>query len=175
MSLVDTSIKRLIIEDADDELKGEFDGPLWAAKLDYMYVGRPISFKTNSITFKILELGKNLKVNKFPQESIVATIISDIEDPNQVTPLFPNTTYINVPLYVPKGTVDAYKQAEGWKNFFDIKENDGTVDKINAVKAQKDKGVSSYYDLSGQKVNKDAKGIIIIKYKDGSAKKILNK
>ena len=33
------------------------------------------------------------------------------------TSTFTNNTFINATLYVPAGTVDAYKATKGWKNF----------------------------------------------------------
>lgn len=65
--------------------------------------------------------------------------------------------------------------AEGWKNFFDIRENDGTITKINNVTKAKTATATSYYNLSGQAVSKDYKGVVIVRSSDGSSKKVLNK
>lgn len=39
-------------------------------------------------------------------------------------PVFTNETYLYTPLYVPRGTINAYQTAEGWRNFFNIIEFD---------------------------------------------------
>ena len=53
------------------------------------------------------------------------------ENPTLVRPeCFRERDYENITLYVPSGTIDAYKAADTWKNFLNIKEFDATdVDK----------------------------------------------
>ncbi len=45
-------------------------------------------------------------------------------EPPALGNLFVNNTYVQVPLYVPKGTKTAYSTADNWKNFFNIIEFD---------------------------------------------------
>ena len=169
-------LKKFIIEDSENELScGMFNMPLSEDKIDYMYVGRPFDHSTYADSIKVMELGAGLKTNAFPRENNFSTIVSDIEDPTLFDPQFSNDIYLNVPLYVPKGKVDAYSNAEGWKNFFDIRENDGTITKINNVTKAKTATATSYYNLSGQAVSKDYKGVVIVRSSDGSSKKVLNK
>ena len=167
-------LKRFIIEDSENSLGG-YIGMLKYDNLDYVYVGRPLKTSTEADSIKVLELGAGLKTNAFPRDNNFITIISDIEDPTLFDPEFTNATYLNVPLYVPVGKVDAYRQAEGWKNFFDIRENHGEVNKIDNVAAAKKAGATKYYNLSGQAVAKDYKGVVIERYSDGTSKKVLNK
>ena len=171
------NLKRVIIEDSEDSLSadGDYSHPLSHDVLDYMYIGRSFNCITEADTIKVLELGASLKTNAFPRDNNFTTIISDIEDPTLFDPEFTNATYLNVPLYVPVGKVDAYRQAEGWKNFFDIRENHGEVNKIDNVAAAKKAGATMYYNLSGQAVAKDYKGVVIERYSDGTSKKVLNK
>lgn len=166
-------LKRFIIEDSENSLLCG-NGFLSYDVLDYMYVGRPFDCINGADTIKVLELGAGLKTNAFPRDNNFKTIISDIEDPTLFDPGFTNDTYLNVPLYVPVGKVDAYRQAEGWKNFFDIRENKD-VNKIDNVAAAKKAGATMYYNLSGQAVAKDYKGVVIERYSDGTSKKVLNK
>lgn len=170
-------LKRVIIEDSENSLSTDsyFSHPMDDDVLDYMYVGRPLDCGTGADSIKVLELGAGLKTNAFPRDNNFTTIISDIEDPTLFDPEFTNATYLNVPLYVPVGKVDAYRQAEGWKNFFDIRENHGEVNKIDNVAAAKKAGATMYYNLSGQAVAKDYKGVVIERYSDGTSKKVLNK
>ena len=55
--------------------------------------------------------------------SNLSKVISKIENPFAIGDgTFPNTTFSNATLYVPEGTIDKYRAANGWKNFLSIKE-----------------------------------------------------
>ena len=54
-------------------------------------------------------------------------------------PVFSNETYLYTPLYVPRGTKEAYQAAEGWRNFFYNEEFDWNVS-INAVSSNPEFG-----------------------------------
>lgn len=45
-------------------------------------------------------------------------------NPPVINSYFTNRTYIETPLYVPRGTIEQYQQADIWKNFFNIFEFD---------------------------------------------------
>jgi hypothetical protein len=95
----------------------------------------------------------------------------------QTTPLditdetFDNTTYFNATLYVPTGSSQLYKQAAGWKNFFDIKEKDFPSN-ISTVITQSKKTVN---DLTGHILYSPTKGVNIIRKSDGKTKKVIFK
>lgn len=72
--------------------------------------------------------------------------------------VFINST-ANATLHVPSGCLDAYSNAEQWKDFFDIVEMDG-VTGIGAVQVSDDDG-APVYNLNGQRVNTKGKGIYI--------------
>lgn len=129
-------LKRVIIEDSENSLRTGW----WLLSgdiLDYLYVGRPFDTSTNVDSIKVLELGASLKTNAFPRDNNFITIISDIEDPTLFDPEFTNATYLNVPLYVPVGKVDAYRQANGWKNFFDIRENNERSTRLTTLQLRR--------------------------------------
>ena len=61
----------------------------------------------------------------------IPTVISLIENPFAINGktydfyrTFSQNTFMNATLYVPKGTIEKYKAADGWKDFFFIKEGD---------------------------------------------------
>lgn len=60
--------------------------------------------------------------------------------------IFSQNTFDNAKLYVPIGTIDKYKETEGWKDFENIEE--GNPAGINVVKNTKNIN-TTIYDLNG--------------------------
>ena len=76
----------------------------------------------------------------------------------------------NCTVYVPKGTYDAYKSSE-FGYFEKIVEFDATgIDKVTTSTDVKE---VSRYSANGQRLSAPAKGLNIVKYSDGSVKKIV--
>ena len=77
----------------------------------------------------------------------------------------------NCTVYVPKGTGDAYFRSAEFGYFYNIVEFDATgIDKV-AISANV-KEVSRYA-ANGQRLSAPAKGLNIVKYSDGSVKKVV--
>ncbi|MCD8304576.1 MAG: leucine-rich repeat domain-containing protein [Prevotellaceae bacterium] len=74
-------------------------------------------------------------------------------------------------LTVPEGSKEAYAAADVWKDFLNIKEEDLTG--VSAVSVADDEQEVSRYTLDGKRVNAPQKGVNIIRYSDGSARKVL--
>lgn len=84
--------------------------------------------------------------------------------------VFSATAKENATLYVPQGTLDLYKEADGWKEFANIVEMSiGDVEQISS-----ESGVSAVYNLNGQKADA-LSGINIIRKTDGTTQKVLVK
>ena len=76
----------------------------------------------------------------------------------------------NCTVYVPTGTVDAYKSSE-FGYFENIVEFDATgIDKVAISTNAKE---VSRYSANGQRLSAPAKGLNIVKYSDGSVKKVV--
>lgn len=75
---------------------------------------------------------------------------------------FSNYFFNNVPLYVPKGTADVYRETEGWKDFANIVEIDtsGILDFCFENNES-----APIYDLNGRRLNAHRKGINVIRGK----------
>lgn len=74
-------------------------------------------------------------------------------------------------LYVPMGTSQEYKSTEGWNEFENIVEYDVTgIDKVTTSTDTKE---LSRYSVNGQRLSAPAKGLNIVKYSDGSVKKVV--
>ena len=91
----------------------------------------------------------------------------------QFIPTFANATYLNAKLRVPKGTLQAYQNAEGWKNFWNIEEYDPNsgIDEVPVQVGAKTE--CGRYDLQGRPVDDTYRGVTIIRYTDGSARKVM--
>lgn len=87
---------------------------------------------------------------------------------------FDNETKINATLYVPKGSLLDYWDDNQWKKFMNIEEFDVTsIGSLN-TNANDVQEVSRYSD-NGQRLNTPAKGLNIVKYNNGTVKKIMVK
>lgn len=73
---------------------------------------------------KNLSIGDKVKSQTFSNCYALENIYCMTDSPELVSCNFSSRTYVNAHLYVPTGTINKYKVAEGWKNFFNIQEMD---------------------------------------------------
>lgn len=86
---------------------------------------------------------------------------------------FSKETYSLATLFVPAGTKDKYKGAGGWKNFITIVEMD-SVDGIEpATVSASDVTVTGIYDTNGKELPAMQHGINIVRYSDGTTRKVV--
>ena len=95
---------------------------------------------------------------------------------NWLTPLeikdlvFENTDMKKCTLYVPNGTKQRYSLDDVWRDFGNIIEYDPTgIDKVTISTDAKE---LSRYSVNGQRLSAPTKGLNIVKYSDGSVKKV---
>ena len=91
------------------------------------------------------------------------------------TPIYAGDAFYNVyikncTLYVPQGTEQDYFLADVWGDFGNIVEYDPTG--INKVTTSTDVEEVSRYSVNGQRLVGPTKGLNIVKYSDGSVKKV---
>ena len=90
--------------------------------------------------------------------------------PELGTDIFNGCDAKNCTVYVPKGTYDAYKSSE-FGYFEKIVEFDASgIDKVTTSTNAKE---VSRYSANGQRLSAPAKGLNIVKYSDGSVKKVV--
>jgi hypothetical protein len=77
----------------------------------------------------------------------------------------------NCNLHIPNGTISAYQQADQWKNFFFIN------DDVSGIRTTENDAFAPFiiYDLNGYKNEELQRGINIVKYSDGTIKKVMQK
>lgn len=152
-SCMSSNLKKLTIEDSDIAL-------YWG-----IYSNMP--------NLKEIYYGRNLKIEKYNTEFsecnklekvIIGKYVTDFEDvcfnstlnevyANSTTPNiyehspFTSGTYLSATLFVPQGSLEDYKNAEGWKNFWEIKEissGDNTPNKCEKPIIRYNNGVLSF-------------------------------
>ena len=86
---------------------------------------------------------------------------------------FDGTPIESATLYVPVNSVEAYKASQPWSDFKEIVALNGNPDGIIGNKQSDD--VKTVYSIKGEKLLHPAKGVNIIKMKDGTIKKVFVK
>jgi hypothetical protein len=111
----------------------------------------------------------------FKHEDSFERIIVKSEIPPVFTedPRFENKDYINWTIVVPYGTKTAYENAPIWKNFWNIEEMKSS--RILDMQSGSSRMETGRFDVNGNRVNEDFKGITIVKFSDGSTKKFINR
>ncbi len=96
--------------------------------------------------------------------------------PTCTTSTFNYVDTTNGMLYVPVGSKEAYAEATGWEDFLNIVEmtNTDEPEGISSIYVdnENNENIESIYSTSGQKFNSPQRGVNIIRYTDGSVKKI---
>ncbi|MDE6650154.1 MAG: leucine-rich repeat domain-containing protein [Muribaculaceae bacterium] len=118
-----------------------------------------------------LTLGPNVKEFKAKLEDNeeIETIISHSLNPPKVKE-FSNVAYMNTIVMVPEEALDAYKAHPVWGKFWNLQ-----VSGVDDVKIESKKEVIGRYDMNGRSVSEDYKGLVIVRFSDGSCKKMLNR
>ena len=87
-----------------------------------------------------------------------------------------NAQYMNLVVKVPQESLEAYQQADGWKNFWNLQGFDPSNSGVDAIAVDAVERVETgRYNLNGQKVNQDYSGIVIVRYSDGLTRKMVQK
>lgn len=129
-------------------------------------------------SLKSITLPSDLKLierNAFKGCNGLTSIYAFMKKPCEIQETtFDNETKINATLYVPKGSLLNYWDDNQWKKFMNIEEFDATsIGSLN-TNANDVQEVSRYSD-NGQRLNTPTKGLNIVKYNNGTVKKILVK
>ena len=123
---------------------------------------------------EILTIGKGLsEVPKLSSFSNLTSLTLTSEVPQPASE-FTNAQYLNLKVYVPKGSLAAYQSADVWKNFWNLQEVETTGIEHTISKGTTAKELRRY-DAAGRKINSLQKGLNIIKMSDGTTKKVIVK
>ena len=169
------NLKRIDIAYSPTPLKytcpSQFNNSLRSAPIDTLYTDRYIAGAlSDNRTLKKLYIGPNVT-------ALASNLFSDCYNVDEVYSLNPvpptceasNVFYSgikqNAQLHVPDGSVDAYKEAFVWKDFFNIDAASVAGTKKNAAT------VAESYTLSGQRAGNTHRGLTIQRLSDGTTRK----
>ena len=136
---------------------------------NYISGGRPFGgFKTIKTAY-ISSYVEKMQVGEFEGCTGLESIYSyrDIP-PTCDSRVFKNVNKENCKLYVPEMSIDLYKNAYAWNEFFNVE----TV--IKDILTDQDAAVNgTWFDLNGRRLDNLNRGINILRTKDGKAVKVL--
>lgn len=108
-----------------------------------------------------------------PFEEITANMVTPPAVPETLFTTSSNDIYGDCELRVPEGSVEAYKQAEVWRNFYSIVGDPSVgVEDIDAAEPE----IVDVYTIDGIRLSEPAKGQLnIVRLSDGTVKKVFVK
>ena len=105
--------------------------------------------------------------------SELKTLVSKTLEPPVIPREVPNKILMEAEVQVPIEALEKYQQAPVWKDFWNLKGVEGLVGIESAeVIAPKEVG---RYDLTGKAVSEDYRGIVIVRYSDGTTSKTIQR
>ena len=153
-----------------------FKYPDGECEIEKIFIDRELGNSLELPYLKELILGEHVKeVQIIPSysESLESITCYALEPPT--CPKFTDTQYLNTMVKVPNSSLEKYKQADGWKNFWNLEGIEAGDSAVDGVMTDDNKTEIGRYDINGKAVDADYKGIVIVRYSDGTVKKILNK
>ena len=137
-------------------------------------IGEGAFFKCSSLASLTLPSSlREISVGSFGECTKIETIYSYMSDPLPLN--FEKSVMDNAILYVPKGSYQNYVLADYWKEFKNIKEFDPETASINNTQSADNTKELSRYAVNGQRLAAPAKGLNIVRYSDGTVKKVMEK
>ena len=97
--------------------------------------------------------------------------VFSIDDVDLLPSEFTNAQYMNMIVEVPAEALEAYQTSEVWKNFWNLKAYDPSS--VGEVVSPDTVTEIGRYDLNGRKVSDKYTGIVIVRYSDGSTRKMI--
>lgn len=193
------ALKEFIIEDGRGSLRAEIDRygqTAWdECVFEKVYLGRDISGQSlNVSTIREIVIGDNVTTLRALKDDIYTELDSLVigksvqtvpaftasgklravvvsSKPPMAATGFAEAAYANATLYVPVGAAAAYKEADVWKNFYNIQESE----EVTAIESKAaDKAVEvTRYDAAGRKLTAPQRGLNIVKMSDGTVRKVI--
>ena len=123
-----------------------------------------------------IDLGENLEYigrSNFYYCNRLSTINIHSLNPPSCESDFSSQSYINAIVNVPAGSLSLYQNTAPWNNFWNLKEDDGLDTGINNASTTINAEELTRYTINGKNISAPSKGLNIIRYNDGSVKKVV--
>lgn len=167
------NMKSLIIDDRLTTLELSPNIDLFSnSPLEYVYIGGKVNYNgyfgynpfyhcRGSIT----EIAFSKYITNIPDYMQAFSNLETITLHNPIPPSvssfeFTSAQYMNMNVYVPKGSLETYQQADVWKNFWGLQEKDLTG--IETVVADNCNTDNVIYDMQGRRLDAPKAGLNII-------------
>lgn len=131
-------------------------------------------YKCNSLSS--IDLGESLEYIGSANFGVcyrLSTINIHSSNPPSCESSFSSQSYINAIVNVPAGSLSLYQNTAPWNNFWNIKEDNGLDTGINNASTTINSEELNRYTINGRKISAPSKGLNIIRYNDGSVKKVV--
>ena len=176
-----SNIKSLVIDDGEENLQLGYNkytdtntGLFFSCPLEYVYIGRILDYEDSesygyhpfyNCIESITEIAFGKYTTNIPDytkdfSNIETITLHNPTPPNVSSSVFTNTQYMNLNVYVPKGSLEAYQKADVWKNFRCLQEKDLTG--IETVVADGNNTDNVIYDMLGRRLDAPKAGLNII-------------
>ncbi len=143
----------------------------WTHQIEKIYINRKFSEDIPIPNVTELVVGEHVKNLDITYTGKIAKITISATTPPSVIG-FTNPEYMNAVVKVPFSALEAYKAHRIWGKFWNLQGFDPAgIDGVEADVAKK--SVEGRYDLKGTPVDDDYKGVAIIRFSDGSTKKVM--
>lgn len=123
-----------------------------------------------------IDLGESLEYigyGSFSGCDQLSTINIHSSNPPSCESGFSSQSYINTIVNVPPGSLSLYQNTAPWNNFWNLKEDNHLSAGIDNASTTFNAEELTRYTINGQKISAPSKGLNIIRYNDGSVKKVV--
>lgn len=182
-----TSLKTVIFEGPANSINFYYNESNWSYEepflrnVENLYFNRDFYARESDVRFYVKNLVLGPDVRAWGQykgylrgkcfENLETLTCEAVNPP--IIGSFTDEQYMTLPVFVPEESLEKYKKADIWKAFWCLKGisgiNDAVVgDSIEITEVAR-------FNTQGSKVGKDYKGVVIIRYSDGSVEKVMNR
>lgn len=145
----------------------------WTDKIETLFIDRSLEKNIPVPNLQKLELGESIKTVQIENFSSLEKL-NTIESHALVPPVLEgvsNTQFSTVSVSVPAEALDAYKADPVWGQFWNLQSSG-----VDNLKAEANTIFEiGRYDINGRSVSEDYSGLVIVRFSDGSHKKMLNR
>ena len=142
----------------------------WTERIEDLYIDRALNYDLSVTNLKRLKLGESIQtvqIENVGKLKELTTIESHALVPPTLSKIS-NAQYMNLEVIVPEEALDAYKADPVWGKFWNLQAG------VDGVKVDSKKEEIGRYDMNGRAVSEGYQGLVIVRFSDGTCKKMFN-